>query len=268
MMLDKRSAKNAVLTIKRLAAQRRARRERVGLNLNIGSGNYTIASFVSLDLSTDWYGRGRNNFVEYNMITDDLPYGNAVVDNIYCSHVVEHLPDEPVDKFLKEAHRVLKPGGVLRIVCPDTEFLWNVSSFDNGYWAWRKPWFGSKLAKPTEPAERRRSDFFVREVATPSCRLYTNRRRTLDYDDTMFDRDYRASIDTLQEGLSFDARFPGDHINAWDFDKVRTHGEAAGFRRIVHSKAGGSVSAIMQHADFDKTQPMMSLYVDLVKTAD
>lgn len=42
-------------------------------------------------------------------------------DVVYCSHVLEHLYWHEVDKALSEFYRVLKPGGSLVAVCPDTE---------------------------------------------------------------------------------------------------------------------------------------------------
>ena len=74
------------------------------------------------------------------MRKDSLPYADESVDNIYCSHVIEHIENQYVDKFIMESYRVLKKGGGLRIACPDAEFLFEVSSFVNDYWNWRKPW--------------------------------------------------------------------------------------------------------------------------------
>ncbi len=52
-----------------------------------------------------------------------IPFGDETVDVVYHSHVLEHL-DRPVAlAFLKEAFRVLKPGGIIRIVVPDIEML-------------------------------------------------------------------------------------------------------------------------------------------------
>lgn len=242
------------------------RRSRHGLNLNVGSGSYPIDGFISLDLDSEWYRVSGRQFTPYNMITDDLPYGDGSVDNIYCSHVIEHLPDEVVLRFLTESHRVLRQGGTLRIACPDAEFLWEVSSFPNGYWKWRDEWFSDSATSSDATVTPRRSDYFVREVATPNCTLYRNRRGELEYDDSLFDTDFDTAVRKLKQGLEFSAEFPGDHINAWSFLKVRDFANSVGFNRVVRSKQGASVSEIMQHSDFDRTCPNMSLYVDIVKT--
>jgi predicted SAM-dependent methyltransferase len=46
-----------------------------------------------------------------------------VTDNsligIYSEHCIEHIPFKDFDKNVKEFYRMLKPGGVLRLVTPD-----------------------------------------------------------------------------------------------------------------------------------------------------
>ena len=251
--------------LKKQLGYRRERRTREGYNLNVGSGHQTIDGFISLDLDSDWYRAKGRKFIEYNMMEDALPCADESVDNIYCSHVVEHLPDATAARFISEAHRVLKPSGTLRLACPDGEFLWEVSSFPNGYWQWRDEWFANPVYSRDPAVHASRADYFVRELATPSCTHYTHRRREIAYGDDIFEADYGETIARLHEGLDFDPQFPGDHINAWDFAKMREFGRAAGFSKIIRSKRGGSVSAIMQHPDFDRTCPNMSLYVDMVK---
>jgi SAM-dependent methyltransferase len=46
----------------------------------------------------------------------DIPYDDSTFDMIYCSHVLEHVPDDR--KALSEFFRVLKPGGWALICIP------------------------------------------------------------------------------------------------------------------------------------------------------
>jgi SAM-dependent methyltransferase len=52
-----------------------------------------------------------------------LPFADASIDVVYHSHMLEHLDRPRVPGFLAEVRRVLKPGGVHRIVVPDLEQL-------------------------------------------------------------------------------------------------------------------------------------------------
>jgi predicted SAM-dependent methyltransferase len=48
-----------------------------------------------------------------------IPLPNDSVECIYTSHMIEHLSQQDSVSFLKEALRVLEPGGILRVVVPD-----------------------------------------------------------------------------------------------------------------------------------------------------
>jgi predicted SAM-dependent methyltransferase len=50
-----------------------------------------------------------------------LPIGDESLDAVYASHVLEHLAAEDGARLLRECHRVLAGGGILRIVVPDLE---------------------------------------------------------------------------------------------------------------------------------------------------
>lgn len=52
-----------------------------------------------------------------------IPFPADSVDAVYHSHLLEHLDRNVAEAFLLEIHRVLKPGGILRIVVPDFERL-------------------------------------------------------------------------------------------------------------------------------------------------
>ena len=52
-----------------------------------------------------------------------IPLENNSVDVVYSSHMLEHLDREEAQTFLKECLRILKPGGIVRLVVPDLEKL-------------------------------------------------------------------------------------------------------------------------------------------------
>ena len=58
------------------------------------------------------------NILVHNL-TKPLPFKSNSIDFIYSSHTIEHIYLYQTQNLLKECFRVLKPGGVLRIVVPD-----------------------------------------------------------------------------------------------------------------------------------------------------
>lgn len=233
-----------------------AKRNRKGLNLNIGAGKYEIQGFVSLDLYTPFYYPDRkefdNNRVHYDMRGGTLPYDTESVSNIYCSHVIEHIETEFVESFFRESHRVLVDGGCLRVVCPDAKFLYNMMMADGDYF----------LSHPFYSKERNDNNVscFVRATAT----------HKLDLPNFGLDREintytYKELMNTLREGGVFDESLPGRHINNWDFERIKTLAIRCGFSKVLESKVGGSVSAELQGPDMDLTIPRFSLHVDMMK---
>ncbi len=61
-----------------------------------------------------------DNIMVHNL-AKGIPFDSNSVDVVYHSHMLEHLDRCGAEKFLFEVKRVLKPGGIHRIVVPDLE---------------------------------------------------------------------------------------------------------------------------------------------------
>ncbi|MEM7785583.1 MAG: methyltransferase domain-containing protein [Planctomycetota bacterium] len=83
--------------------------------LNLGCGRNFHSSWVNVDL-----GPIHADVIEHD-ITDGIPFDNDSFDAVYHSHVLEHLNPDQGKTLIRECNRVLKPGGVLRVVVPDLE---------------------------------------------------------------------------------------------------------------------------------------------------
>lgn len=63
------------------------------------------------------------NNIEYGDVTSRLPVPEGSCRMVYCSHVLEHLALEDFRAALAETYRILKPGGVFRLVVPDLSLM-------------------------------------------------------------------------------------------------------------------------------------------------
>lgn len=59
----------------------------------------------------------------YMDLTQPFPIGDSTFDRVYSEHVIEHIPYWSGMSMLQESFRILKPGGRIRISCPDFQFL-------------------------------------------------------------------------------------------------------------------------------------------------
>ena len=62
----------------------------------------------------------RQHGIRWADTTRRIPLPDSSAEVVYSSHMIEHLdPQQEVPRFLTEAHRILVPGGVLRLAVPD-----------------------------------------------------------------------------------------------------------------------------------------------------
>ena len=65
-------------------------------------------------------------------VAEPFPISDSVFDFAYSEHMIEHVSFANGQHMLKECFRILRPGGVLRIVTPSIEFLLRLLSADRG----------------------------------------------------------------------------------------------------------------------------------------
>ncbi|MBW4537591.1 MAG: methyltransferase domain-containing protein [Myxacorys chilensis ATA2-1-KO14] len=83
--------------------------------LNIGCGYNFHPAWINLDLVPC------TQEVQRYDARRGLPFPDNVVDACYSSHVLEHLKKPEAMEFLQQQFRVLKSGGIIRVVVPDLE---------------------------------------------------------------------------------------------------------------------------------------------------
>ncbi|KKS06202.1 MAG: Methyltransferase type 11 [Parcubacteria group bacterium GW2011_GWB1_41_4] len=82
--------------------------------LNLGCGSIFSSEWNNLDLY-------HSKDVVYHDLNRGIPYADNTFDAVYSSHVLEHFSREKGGFLIKEIFRVLKPGGLVRLVLPDLE---------------------------------------------------------------------------------------------------------------------------------------------------
>jgi hypothetical protein len=125
--------------------RRRLRRRLAGVErLHVGCGAIWVPGWLNIGMPRPRlqpYGtlRDRDGALVLSLdVSRGLPADDASVEHVYGSHFIEHLPLEEGLAFLAECHRVLRPGGLIRLTCPDLElwarkYLENDSAFLEAY---------------------------------------------------------------------------------------------------------------------------------------
>ncbi len=90
--------------------QKKVKEEKT-LKLNLASGDNPAEGFLNVDIT-------KLPTVDkvVNLEKFPWPWKDNSVDEVICSHYVEHTPD--LIKFMEELYRILKPGAKAFISCP------------------------------------------------------------------------------------------------------------------------------------------------------
>lgn len=83
------------------------------LKLNLGSGKRPREGWVNVDISADCQPE-----LVCDLTQTPWPWSDAVVEQVYCNHLFEHLDGRQRIAFMEELWRVLVPGGQALIVTP------------------------------------------------------------------------------------------------------------------------------------------------------
>jgi predicted SAM-dependent methyltransferase len=115
--------KAATLAIQALGLMRRHKQIATYLSdnetrcLRVGSGSHTDPGWLSVDLVP--VSRG----VVFIDATKRFPLPSASFDAVQCEHVIEHVAHEAGLTMLRECHRILRKGGILRIATPNLDLV-------------------------------------------------------------------------------------------------------------------------------------------------
>jgi predicted SAM-dependent methyltransferase len=102
------------------------------LKLNVGSFTTMFHhGWVNVDIHDLDRWAKQNGYIYRKIdVTKGLPWETDCVDLIYACHFLEHLNYHDGMSFLREVYRVMKPGGVFRLILPDAEKL--ISEYQKG----------------------------------------------------------------------------------------------------------------------------------------
>lgn len=85
--------------------------------LNLGCGAHLHSEWINVDVA------GGPPGILVHDLRRGIPFASGAFDVVYHSHLLEHLTPDDGRQLLSECHRVLRPGGVLRVAVPDLEVI-------------------------------------------------------------------------------------------------------------------------------------------------
>jgi len=98
----------------------RLKRKLKGCNkkkIALGSGKEVKNGWIGLD-----YSRSGKNVYPVNLLFP-LPFIDNSIDEILAEHIFEHFHIDDIRTLSSECYRVMKKGGIIRIVSPDANYI-------------------------------------------------------------------------------------------------------------------------------------------------
>lgn len=220
--------------------------------VNLGSGAWRRRGWQTVD----YYAGAEvvDHVIDFRL-PHRLPYADSVVPVIFCSHLLEHLEDDSARALIGECHRVIRPGGVLRLSVPDGELALDAyrrqdrSFFEQGgVWC-----VGSTM-------EQLLANFFAsfRDSAGdhgPDIDGDVVRR--------LADRDLEELVGYCVSTIPSDAAYIA-HVNGFDFTRLQQMLIEAGFSDVRRSRYRQSARRELRRRAFDN-RPRVSLFVEADK---
>ena len=87
------------------------------VKINLGSGHFKLDGWVNVDIDLDSQPDVGAN------LSGGLPFADGVASLMHTEDFIDQLQLENAAGFLRECHRILAPGGVLRVLTPDMRQL-------------------------------------------------------------------------------------------------------------------------------------------------
>lgn len=216
--------------------------------------------------------------IHYDLMSlQPLPLESASAELIYTSHTLEHVTNKAVAFFLKEAFRILKPGGIIRTVTPDIRLsyrAWRDGDTDFFFWISEcypdREWQQYNLKIPLKEASI--TQVFLEDFASAVSEIVA-----VGAEKRLSDEEVHQLFSTMKMEDALDyciarcpeelqQRFPFHHMNWFTEKKLEAMLMEAGFKEVYASRWGQSRSAVMRNTDyFDTTAPKLSMYMEAVK---
>ncbi|MBD5771115.1 class I SAM-dependent methyltransferase [Marinomonas colpomeniae] len=228
----------------------------------------------------EWFWQGIDSLDgEFLDETTVLPFKDGSLDAVYTSHFIEHVTDEVATHLFFEVYRVLKPGGIFRIVAPNFELFhqailendmsifneigfkgrpeWEEAGVDSNVENLALHWFANYQTVPYLESELngKQKDFYRGPPIIA-------REQVLNQANLLSTEDFGSWV---VSHVPKDRLLSGGHISTWTHRKLNQFLEKSGFRKCNPSTFNCSKNNRMSKFDTMPNREKQSLYHEVVK---
>lgn len=232
-------------------------------------GDFPHPYWTNVDVDINW-SHGTNydpsKDISHDLMEEGaLPIESNSAEIVHSRLSIEHIPDSAAEKLFSESYRILKPGGVFRVACPDIDLdIRAVLANDKYFYDWYPTAYLKK-----ERIERLFLQHFIPGVS--ESKIDKKGRGEISFNKL---RELLATTET--EGvlnfltslveISHQKKNRYQHMNWWNYDKARKKLLEAGFKSVYRSQPWQSSSVVMRDSIyFDNYSNKFLMFVECNK---
>jgi SAM-dependent methyltransferase len=220
--------------------------------------------WTSIDVDRPWKTGRRFNpslDIAHDLLSvQPIPVESNSAELVYSGLCIEHITDEAALFMFKEVERILKKGGIIRIVAPDVDLDYRAFCNNDVYFfSWMPRGVSIEQSFLLHFAGHASTHFKGNSSPGISDAEFRNLFERMTFVDAMNYCTSRCRVEIQKEQRAC-------HINWWTTDKLTRFLNDAGFRSVAVSAAGQSASpALRNNCHFDNKFIQYMLFVEAIK---
>ena len=206
-----------------------------------------------------------------------LPVYSSSAELVHSQYTIEHITDQAAEVFFNEVYRILKPGGVFRVVVPNNEldYIAYINN-DKHFFYWIEMFSKPELYKflhlnmPLNQTSLEQIVLvhFAANASTIHIDGAPERITDEQFKDIIQKHKLEDAFDICVEKCSVEKQklYRQNHINWWTNQKLKFMLENAGFKTVYKLSCYQSSTPVMRNKDyFDKYWNNIALFMEAVK---
>lgn len=221
--------------------------------------------WTNIDVDLPWkYNKYKPGYdIVHDLLSiKSIPVESSTAELVHSRFTIASITDEAAQFFFNEVFRILKKGGIFRIVTPDIDLDYRAYVNNDMHFFY---WFKNNKSVTIEQA-------FLFHVASQASTIHPTSPA-----ERITDEQFRKLLDTmsLEDALNhctsgcsveFQKTHRIDHINWWNREKLERMLGQAGFKSVYLSAREQSASPVMRNnAYFDNIDNKFVMYMEAVK---
>jgi ubiquinone/menaquinone biosynthesis C-methylase UbiE len=244
-------------------------------NISVGAykgfgGGFQHPCWTNIDLDRPWkddkYFPGSVEFKPEKDIAHDLlsmtpiPVESSTAELVYSRFAIDRLTNEAAQYFFEEVFRILKKGGVFRIVSTNLDLDYRAyRNNDRDYFFWLGDDFSIEQMFLFHVVSQVSTKYHDKNTENITDEELRELFETQGYEEVL---DYCCSKCSVE--IQKNNRY--DHFNWWNSQKIEKMLKSSGFKTIYRSAAEQSTAPVMRNEYyFDNDHIKVMMYMEAIK---